>query len=380
MFTGFLYALRGQGLNVGAGEWLAFLEALQQGLAVDLDELYTIGRALLCRGESDFDKYDLAFASAFRGAVLPEDMREKLQEWLENAAPGEGERVDPGMDPEALWREFLRRLAEQTERHDGGNHWIGTGGTSPFGHSGRASQGIRVGGPGGGRGAVRVAMERRWENYRTDKTLDVRDLQVALRTLRNLQREGRYELDLGETIAATARNAGDIEIIERRERQNQVHLVLLMDAGGSMAPHYERVSRLFSAAARTRTFKSFTSLYFHNCVYSWLYRDFQQLDRLRTERFLEQLTPRHRLLFVGDASMAPYELMSNFSWPGERGLSGLEWLQRMRARCQASAWLNPDPPQYWRHPTVSAIGGVFPMYELTVDGLQAAVKKLRAPV
>lgn len=382
MFDVFLYTLRQQGLVVGAGEWLTFLDALQRGLAVNLDELYTLGRALLCRSEGEFDKYDLAFAATFQGAVLPEDARSRLEAWLAEAiAGGEGERVDPGMSPEELWRELLKRLAEQQERHDGGNYWIGTGGTSPFGHSGRAAQGIRVGGPGGGRSAVRVAMERRWANYRTDRMLDVRDFEVALRALRNLQREGRYELDLDETIAETARNAGEIELVERRERQNQVHLVLLMDAGGSMTPHYEKVSRLFSAASRARTFKSFTSLYFHNCVYGTLHRDFEQLDRVRTEAFLEKLTPRHRLLFVGDASMAPYELFSNFSWPGEGGgLSGLEWLQRFRARCQASVWLNPDPRRFWAHPTVSAIGRVFPMYELTVEGLQQAVKKLRVPL
>jgi len=244
----------------------------------------------------------------------------------------------------------------------------------------RASRGIRVGGEGGGRSAVRVATERRWANYRSDRQLDVRELQVVLRTLRQLRRDGRTELDLDGTIDRTARNAGDVEIVERPERRNQVHLVLLMDAGGSMAPHAERVERLFSAAAGARVFRSFTPLYFHNCVYGWLHRDFEELDRVRTEDFLAELGPRHRLIFVGDASMAPWELVGDPSWGGGRGMSGLDWLRRIRGVCPASVWLNPDPRRYWEHPTVRAISGVFPMFELTVEGLRSAVRKLRAPV
>lgn len=376
MFLAFLHALRARGLPVSTGEWLAFLEALQRGLAVDLDELYTLGRAVLCRGEADFDRYDLAFADVFRD--VDATASERLRAWLEAALVAEGQRVDPGLADEDLWRELAKRLAEQRERHDGGGYWVGTGGTSPFGHSGRASRGIRVGGPGGGRSAVRVATERRWANYRSDRRLDIRELQVVLRTLRDLRRDGRTELDLDGTIAKTARNAGEIELVERPERRNQVHLVLLMDAGGSMAPHAERVERLFSAAAGAKAFRSFTPLYFHNCVYGWLYRDFEEVDRLRTEDFLAGLGPKHRLIFVGDASMAPWELVGDASWGGG-GPSGLDWLRRIRARCPASVWLNPDPRRLWEHPTVRAIGAVFPMYELTVEGLRDAVRKLRAP-
>ncbi len=380
MFTDFLYALRGQGLVIGSGEWLVFLDALRRGLATETGELYRLGRALLCRSETEFDQYDVAFAGTFGSATLPEAAREKLAEWLANALETNRAWRDHGMTPEELWQEFLKRLAEQKERHDGGSQWVGTGGDSPFGHSGRGAQGIRVGGEGGGRQAVNVAMERRWQNYRTDRTLDIRDLQVALRALRNLAREGQFELDLDETIDATCRNAGEIELIERRARRNQVHVVLLMDTGGSMAPHYEQVSRLFSAAQKVHTFKSFQAWSFHNCVYGWLYRDYEQMERERTDRVLDVLTPRHRLIFVGDASMAPYELFHTFGWPGEGALAGLDWLKRFRARCNGSVWINPDPRRYWDHPTVSAIGRVFPMYELTLDGLRDAVRKLWVPV
>ncbi|MBX2800450.1 MAG: VWA domain-containing protein [Myxococcales bacterium] len=383
MFTPFLYQLRAEGLEVGLGQWLTFLEALQRGLAVGIQPLYRLGRALLCRTEADFDRYDVAFATTFRGAELSPEMKEQLEAWLAKRLSGgaAGERVDPGVEDADLWRELLERLAQQKEEHNDGSHWVGTGGTSPFGHSGRASRGIRTGGPGGGRSAVQVAMERRWENYRTDRVLDVRDFEVALRALRKLVREGQYELDLPGTIDRTCHNAGEIEIVEQRARQNQVHVVLLMDAGGSMSPHHERVSQLFTAAARTKTFKSFTSYTFHNCVYGWLYKDIEQLDRVRAERVLADLSPHHRLIFVGDASMAPYELFNTFSWPGQdSGMAGIDWLQRFKARCPSSVWLNPDPVRFWDHPTVNAIGHTFDMFELTVEGLRRAIRKLRAPV
>lgn len=379
MFGDFLLHLRAQGLPVGMGEWNTFLGALERGVIASPDELYAIGRALLCRTEADFDRYDLAFAAAFRDAVLTDALREKLEAWLAKQLEGEGARVDPGIPDSELWKTLLERLREQKEEHHGGNRWVGTGGTSPFGNGGRASRGIRVGGEGGGRSAVGLALERSWENYRTDRTLDVRDFEVALRALRKLIREGDTELDLDGTIDRTARNAGDIELVEQRARINQVHLVLLMDAGGSMSPHHETVSRLFSAATRTKGFKSFTAYTFHNCVYGALYRDIRQLDRVPTEKVLATFGPRHRVILVGDASMAPYELFTPFSWPGHDTTAGIDWLKRLRARAPASIWLNPDPKRYWDHPTVSAIGALFPMFELTVDGIRDAVRRLRLP-
>jgi uncharacterized protein with von Willebrand factor type A (vWA) domain len=223
-------------------------------------------------------------------------------------------------------------------------------------------------------------MERQWSNYRRDQILDTRDMKVALRALRSLTREGRLELDVDETIAETARQGGEIELIERRARVNRVHLVLLMDAGGSMTPHAERVNQLFSAADQLKVFKSFNAYYFHNCVYQWLYKDISQLDKVATTSVLEDMGPNHRVIFVGDASMAPYELFSPYGWYQEDKFSGLDWLGRVRERSKATIWLNPDPPRYWQHPTVGAVSKLFPMYELTVAGLHAAVKQLRVPV
>lgn len=385
-FDTFLYELRGSGLSIGIGEWGTFLGALERGLATNIDDLYRIGRAILCRSETEFDDYDMAFARTFTGAQLSPEARQRLTEWLQkalDARPPDGDLVQHDRSLEDLWKELLERLREQTGRHEGGNRWVGTGGTSPYGNSGKAADGIAVGGEGsGGRtGAVAMAQERRWSNYRTDHTLDVRDLQVALRALRKLVREGVTELDIDGTISKTAKNAGEIEIVEQRARQNKVHLVMLLDAGGSMSPHHDRVSKLFSAAHAMKTFKTFKTYYFHNCVYQYLFEDISELKRIPTTKVLEDLTPQHRVLFVGDASMAPYELFSVWGWYAAEGqVTGIDWLKRFRDRCKASAWVNPDPPQYWNHPTVSAIGRMFPMYELNVEGLQGAVRTLRAPV
>lgn len=382
MFVDLLFNARARGLSVGVGEHLTLLTALSRGLATDIDGLYHLGRAVYCRSETEYDAWDLAFAETFQGVTLPPDLRDALAEWLDQAMSGPDKQPADWthLDRDELLKQFLERLAEQTERHDGGSHWIGTDGTSPFGHSGYAKGGMRVGGAGGGRQAMNMAMERRWEGYRTDRVLDVRDLQVVLRTLRDLGRVGAVELDLDATVEHTAKNAGDIEIVEHRSRKNRLEVVLLMDAGGSMGPHARRVEQLFTAASRMKTFKSLTAYTFHNCVYQWLYTDAGQRERTATHEVLANLTPNTRLVFVGDASMAPYELFSGMSWPGQEALPGIEWLQRFKARCPASVWLNPDAPRLWRHPTVSAIGGVFPMFELTVDGLRDAVKVLRVPV
>ncbi|HMV65482.1 MAG TPA: VWA domain-containing protein [Myxococcota bacterium] len=381
MFLRFLYALRAEGLPVGTHVWLALMEALRAGLIADVDSLYAVGRAIVCRTEADYDPWDLAFSATFGAGTISPEVRAALAEWLEAALAGDGPRVDPAWSDEDLWKELLKRLEEQKGRHDGGSYWVGTGGTSPFGNSGRAARGIRVGGASGGRSAIAVADQRQWEGYRTDQALDARDYRVALKALRRLVREGRYELDLDATIDHTARNAGEIDIVERRERENQVRVVLLMDAGGSMAPHARRVEELFTAAEETRTFRSFESYFFHNCVYGSVWSDLDDNVRVGTGDLLAKLTPRHRVVFVGDASMAPYELFSavGWGWSEQDRVPGVEWLKRFKQTCPASVWLNPDPKTWWDHPTVSAIGQIFPMFELTIDGLREAITKLRAP-
>ena len=385
MFDLLLFNLRVQRLKVGVGEWLVFLEGLQRGLVVDMEGLYAFGRAILIQTETQFDAWDLAFHSTFAGVELEPEISEQLLQWLAEAQSFEGPRVDLDMSVEEMRRLLLERLKEQKERHDGGSKWIGTGGTSPFGSGGRANRGIRVG-PGGNRSAVEVAGDRRWANYRTDGQLDVRDFQVALRALRKLTREGRPEIDIDGTIRKTVSNGGEIELDFTREKENRVHLVLLLDTGGSMDPHSRLVSKLFTAAQEMKGFKSVTIWHFHNVPYGWLYKDYATRERVSIEDVLGSLSSNHRMVWVGDASMAPWELYGRYHsnpWGSSEeraGMTGLDWLRRMKDQCPAAVWLNPDPVRFWEHPTVSAIGGIYPMFPLTVDGLRDAVRKLRAPV
>jgi len=387
MFDLLLINLRSQGVAVGVGEWLAFLRGLQKDLAVDLDGLYEFGRSILVQSEAQYDAWDLAFSATFAGVELPPDISKAMASWLDDAQQSIGPRLPTDLDPEELRRQFHARLKEQGERHDGGNHWVGTGGTSPFGSGGRSSGGVRVG-PGGGRSAILVAEERQWVQHRVDTCLDHRDLKVALRAMRALVREGEIELDLDDTIKKTADNAGEIELSWRRERANRVHLVLLMDTGGSMDVHARLVSQLFTAAAesggrRAGGFKSFTPLFFHNVPYGWLHTDQRTHARIHLDEAVRSWTPEHRVVLVGDASMAPYELFTPFAgspWGGRStsGRCGLDWLKLIRQRCPHSMWLNPDPEAYWRHPTVEAIGRVFPMHPLTLEGLRDGIRGLRA--
>ncbi|HJN78380.1 MAG TPA: VWA domain-containing protein [Myxococcota bacterium] len=380
LFLPLLFNLRAQDLKVGTQEWLAFMRGLGAGLANDLDGVYRLGRSLLVHDETHYDQYDLAFHATFAGVELAPQLKEAFEAWLTNPALFEEGRAAGKHDFqsfEELMEAFRRTLEEQQSRHQGGNRWVGTGGTSPFGNNGRANMGIRVGGSGGGRSAVRVAGERRWANYRTDASLEVRDFKVALRALRKLAREGEEVLDLDGTVDRTCQNGGDIELFFDKDRTNKVRVVLLMDAGGSMAPYHQLVSRLFTAATELKCFKSLTHYYFHNCVYRWLYRDYENFDRLLTRDVLRELTPQHRLIFVGDASMAPWELFSSYGGFGDPSPPGIEWLRRFSSACPASIWLNPDPKTYWEHPTVRSIGEVFPMFPLSVRGLRDGTRKLR---
>ncbi|MFZ5476760.1 MAG: VWA domain-containing protein [Myxococcota bacterium] len=371
-----LWNLRSQGLKVGVGEWLAFLDGLEKGLAEDLDGLYYLARAVLVHKEQDYDSFDVAFTATFNGVELPPKLSDALLDWLKDARQTPDGKVPLGYENwEDLRKEFEKRLREQKERHDGGSRWIGTGGSSPFGNSGNAEAGIRVGGGGGGRSAIQVASERRWGAYRTDMTLEVRDFKVALAMLRRLAREGREEIDVEGTIARTAKNAGEIELTWRKERVNRVHLLLLMDVGGSMEPYAALVSRLFTAATELKTFKTFRALHFHNCPYRYLYKSYATFERIATADVLQKLTPQHRVIWVGDASMAPWELFS--TGYGDPGPAGIDWIRAFSQRAPASVWLNPDPPRFWDHPTVRAIGNAVPMYHLSVDGIKNAVRKLR---
>ncbi len=387
MFIGFLYELRRRKVPVGTHEAVALAQALAAGLHdSSLNGFYTVARSLLVHDEKHFDAFDQAFATTFQGAQLEGPaLFEALLQWLEQAAARKPLLTDQELrlleqfDLEQLRREFEARLREQKERHDGGNKWIGTAGTSPFGHSGRAARpGIRVGGAGGLRSAVDIAQSRAYLGYRDDLILDVRQMSLALRKLKNLSREGHeQEVDIDQTVDATAKNDGDLDIVTRPPRKSNTRVILLMDVGGSMTPYSQLMSRLFTAAKKATHFRELRSYYFHNCVYGRVFKQASFREAVTLSQLFAETDRRYKLIVVGDALMGPWELMSHSGLEGEQRIDGYTWLMRLRTHFPASAWLNPEPPSAWWQTTVEAIGRVFPMFALTLSGLGDAVTQLK---
>ncbi len=387
MFLGFYYQLRAAGLRPSPTELLSLMTALTTGHArANLGVFYHLSRSLLVKRETHYDAFDQAFAAYFEGVDQQYALDEELLKWLEDPQmPREltdEERAQmQKMDLDTLKREFEARLAEQKKRHDGGSKWIGTGGTSPFGHGGENPQGIRVGGAGGGRSAVHTAEERRFQNLRSDRTLDVRQMGQALRRLRRLaKQEGEPELDIEATIDKSAKDGGEIDLVFAPPRTNRVKVLLLVDVGGSMDPHAELTERLFAAAHQSSHFKAFESFFFHNCVYDKLYKDISRYEGPRTEDVLKRIDRTWTLVLVGDAWMSPYELTHDtggWSSSSQRKTSGIDWLKQLQSRVKTSAWLNPEPKRIWTAPSIKLVGSVFPMFELTLDGLTSAVDHLR---
>ncbi len=386
MFAPFILHLRRFGLKVSITEWLALLEALIAGHGKSsLSVFYHLARALLIKKESHYDLYDRAFASHFEGVEDHFDIDDELMRWLENPVLPktltEKQLAElKRWDLDKLREEFEKRMREQKERHDGGGHWVGTGGTSPFGYGGYNLQGVRIGGPGGGRSAVQVAEDRRFANLRKDRVLDTRLVGSALRRLRHLGKTGPEVLDLDQTIDQTARNGGDIELMFSPERRNRIKLLLLMDVGGSMDPYVEVCEQLFSAAHKAHHFKAFESYFFHNCVYEEVYADITRREGVLTKDLLRRIDPTWTLIFVGDAWMSPYELthVGGYIYYGHHNPTpGIAWLQRLREACPNSVWLNPEGPNVWHADSIMMIRHLFPMHPLTLDGLKDAVDMLR---
>jgi hypothetical protein len=391
-FVPFLYELRRRKVPVGTQEAVALARALAAGLhESSLDGFYQVARALCVHSEVHLDAFDEAFLAVFRGIEKRAfEIKDELLEWLREAAlardlTAEERAMLEDLDPEELKRRFEELLREQNERHDGGNRFIGTGGTSPFGHSGAPRAGFRVGGAGGNKSAIRVADARRYRPYRSDVLLDTRSIEVALRKLRAFTRDGPDdELDLDGTIDATARNAGEIEVVTRPPRRPNIRILLLMDVGGSMDPWAELVSRLFSAAKRATHFKDLQCYYFHNCVYGRLYRTERFDEPVPLPQVLADCGRHYKLVMVGDALMAPWELRMAGEYTelgDDKMLSGVAWLARLAAHFDRSAWLNPEPPAHWSGTTIAEVQRVFAMYPLTLEGLGEAVHHLvRGPV
>ena len=327
-----------------------------------------MGRAFLVKSEAYYDMFDLAFRSTSAASGPRPSSVEKMLEWLENPInklpklsfeemeemKRQLEELKQKYDIEEMMRMFRERLKEQTERHDGGSKWIGTGGRSPFGAYGYYPGGIRVGGEGWMGSAVKVAEERRYKSYRNDIILDVRQTKVALKKLRELKRDGLVEeLDIDETIDKTAKEGGEIELVFSRSRENSIRLLLLMDTGGSMSPYADLCGRLFSAATQVEHFKDFQHFFFHNCIYQDVWTDIWTAKAVPTEKLFSNYHRGYKVVIVGDARMAYSELMDRdgcIDYYSYNDIPGMEWLRRIKDNYPYSVWLNPTPKQYWRHP------------------------------
>lgn len=394
MFINFYYQLKAYGVPVTITEWMMLMEALGKGMAASsLTGFYYLARAVLVKSETHYDRYDLAFYSCFRGVETPLELTEKVLQWLENALPprliSPEERVlYEKFDLDDLRRRLEERLREQQEEHHGGNRWIGTGGASPFGHSGYHPSGVRIGGESLNRSAVQVAAGRDFRGYRSNATIGVRQFEAALRKLRRLSSkvEGpREELDLDETVRETGDRGGLLSLVWERSRKNTVKVALLMDSGGSMEPYSRLCSRLFTAMNRSSHFKDMHFFYFHNCIYQHLYKEpscFMN-SAMRTEDFLRLLGSDYKVILLGDASMAPSELTMpggaiDYSYNNDE--AGITWLQRIAGHFTHAVWLNPVPAPFWERGTgnytINVVRDIFPMFELTVEGLDGAIKRL----
>jgi len=392
MFVDFFYLLRQKGLPLSPSGFLRLQEALHKGLIVSLDDLYSISRAVMVKSERYFDIYDRVFAHFFQGADLSEGISAEIDiaiqsllgEWLKDPKMmseflGLDEEALGKLTPEELEEYFRKRLADQTERHDGGKKWIGTGGTSPVGHSGYHPGGMRVGGSSKHKSAVKVAMERRYKDYTEDTRLGPAQISEAMRRLRNMQPSGpKDNLNIDKTIYETMKNAGEIEIVFDRALKDKLKVILMIDNGGfSMDPYINVVQVLFNHAKSQ--FKELKIYYFHNTIYSRVWKD---PTRQFKTRFIQDFTredPETRLILVGDASMAPFELFSRngsiyYATQSESSIKSLDLLAKT---FKHSVWLNPKYAYTWSHTqTIEAIQEIFPMFEITLNGLEKAVEQL----
>jgi uncharacterized protein with von Willebrand factor type A (vWA) domain len=393
MFTDFFYTLRKVGIPVSPTSFLRLQKALGMGLINSIDDFYTAARAILVKSERYFDIYDQVFAHHFEGAELvdptefelTEIAKALLEQWLKSPeeiarALGVDEDELSKMTPEELIKYFLDRLKEQTEAHHGGSKWIGTHGTSPVGHSGVHPGGMRVGGVSMNKSAVKVAMDRRYKDYSQEGPITPSQMSEALKRLRNMVPVGPKDMiNIDETIYQTMKNAGEIEIVFDRGLKDRLKVILAIDNGGwSMDPYIEIVQTLFNYARAQ--FKDLKTFFFHNTIYDNLWEDAPRRSRPFPVNDLVRLDPETRFIIVGDASMAPYELMAtdgSIHLEERSGRASIERLKFISKTFRYAIWVNPKMELEWPYTrTILMIREFFPMFELTLDGLENAVKHM----
>jgi uncharacterized protein with von Willebrand factor type A (vWA) domain len=392
MLIDFFYTLRAAKLPVSVKEYLSLLEALQAHVvgpdsdACSMDDFYYLSRTALVKDEKHFDKFDRAFGAYFKGVEMIADFTKEvplewLQKILERELTPEQKAAIEKMGWDELMETLKKRLEEQKERHEGGSKWIGTGGTSPFGNGGYNPQGIRIGGKGGNKSAVKVWDQRAYQDYDDSQELGTRNIKVALRRLRKFAREGSAdELDLDDTIRSTAANAGWLDIKMVPERHNNVKVLLLMDVGGTMDEHVARVEEMFSAAKAE--FKRMEFYYFHNCVYDFMWKNNRRrfAEKFDTWDIIRKYNKDYKLIFIGDATMSPYEILQpggSVEYNNEE--AGAEWLQRLTHAFPKFAWINPEPLGVWQYrQSISVIQQLMSnrMYPLTLKGLEEAMRAM----
>jgi uncharacterized protein len=387
MFISFFLELRAAKVPASLREFLTLMEAMQCRVAAfDIDEFYFLARTALVKDERHLDRFDRVFGHCFKGIETPADPQTELpEEWLKALARRyltEEERKQlEAMGWEKLFETLRQRLTEQKGRHQGGNKWIGTAGTSPFGNSGENPAGIRIGGKGGNRTAVKVWDKREFRNLDDTVELGTRNIKIALRRLRQFAREGaELELDLPGTIRSTAHNAGWLDLKMLPERHNTVKLLLFLDVGGSMEDHVRICEELFSAARGE--FKHLVHFYFHNCLYDSVWKDSRRrhVEQLPVMEILRTYDAAHKIVLVGDASMSPYEIEKEGGsverWNDE---SGETWMRRLLDTYPKAVWLNPVPEKYWDGTmSIGMIRRLMEgrMFPLTVDGIDRAMREL----
>ncbi len=387
MLIDFFFTLKDAKVPVSIKEFLILLEGLQkQVITPSLDEFYYLARTTLVKDEAHFDKFDKVFGHYFHGAqtlfdAAPEIPLDWLMKRLQRELTPEQRAQLEKFGYDKLMDRLKELLKEQKDRHEGGNKWIGTGGTSPFGNGGVNPEGIRIGGEGGGRTAVKVWEQRAYKDYDSERELGTRNIKVALRRLRKFAREGlEEELALDDTIRATANNAGWLDLKMQPERKNKVKVLMLMDVGGTMDDHIGRVEELFSAAKTE--FKNMEFFYFHNCVYETLWKNNRRRhgERFATWDVLRKYPPDTKLIFVGDATMSPYEIVQpggSVEFNNEE--AGGVWLQRFTHHFPKFVWLNPEPEGLWQYrQSIAIIRQIMGnrMYPITLEGLERAMQML----